>query len=270
MFQVETEVVFNHQVGPSYYKIGLRAPEIVHSASPGQFVMVRVSSKLDPLLRRPFSIHRIAKKDSVSFEILYKVVGKGTEIMSSLRQGDGIDVMGPLGKGFSILPHPKDLPSQIIYLVSGGMGIAPLYALAESAVIDGRKKVAVFLGGKTKEDILCLDDLKRLGVEIHISTEDGSLGSKGVVTQLLEERLQIPSNPEVIYACGPIPMLKKVSLISQECHIPCQVSLEAYMACGVGACLGCVIKKRLDKGTETYVNVCKEGPVFDAHAVKFP
>lgn len=262
MFQLKTEVVFNHRVGPSYYNIGLCAPEIVHSTSPGQFVMVRVSSKLNPLLRRPFSIHRITKKGNVSFEILYKVVGKGTEIMSHLVQGNRIDVMGPLGKGFSVLPQ-----SELIYLVSGGMGVAPLYALAESAIIDGQKKVVVFLGGKTKEDILCLDDLKRLGAEIHISTEDGSLGSKGLVTQLLEGRLQISSYPQAIYACGPIPMLKKVSLISQKCHIPCQVSLETHMACGVGACLGCVIKKRVNKGIEMYVNVCKEGPVFDAHAV---
>jgi len=262
VFQLKTEVFFNHRVGPSYYKIGLCAPEIIHGASPGQFVMVKVSSNLDPLLRRPFSIHRIAKKGSPFFEILYKVVGKGTEIMSSLKQGDRIDVVGPLGKGFSILSQ-----SQVIYLVSGGMGVAPLYALAESAIIDGQKKVVVFLGGKTKEDILCLDDLERLGTEIYVSTEDGSLGSKGLVTQLLEEGLQKSSYPEAIYACGPIPMLKKISLISQKFNIPCQVSLEAYMACGVGACLGCVIKKRLGKGTETYVNVCKEGPVFDAHLV---
>lgn len=266
MFQLRVEVVLNLPLGGSYYKMGLHAPEVAHSASPGQFVMVKVSPTLDPLLRRPFSIHRLSTqgipKNRGGFELLYKVVGKGTETMSRFETGDYIDIIGPLGKGFSISPS-----TQVIYLVAGGVGVAPLLALAESATIDKQRKMVIFLGGKDNRDILCLEDFKKLGMEIYITTEDGSLGEKGLVTKLLEEILRKPSHPQAIYACGPLPMLRKIAFLAQSLHISCQISLEAHMACGVGACLGCVVKKRLNKGIYSFVNVCKEGPVFDAQRV---
>ncbi len=266
MFQLKARVVFNHLVGSSYYRMGLHAPEVVSSASPGQFVMVRVSPTLDPLLRRPFSIHRLSTlgipENKGYFELLYRVVGKGTEIMSRFETGNHIDITGPLGKGFSIAPE-----TQVIYLVAGGVGVAPLLALAESATIDKQRKVVIFLGGKTDQDILCLEDFRKLGMEIYITTEDGSLGEKGLVTELLEETLEKFPSPQAIYACGPILMLRKIASLAQSLHISCQISLEAHMACGVGACLGCVVKKRLNKGIYSFVNVCKEGPVFDAQRV---
>jgi dihydroorotate dehydrogenase electron transfer subunit len=257
IFQLRTEVLFNYQVGPLYYKIGLNAAKIVNCASPGQFVMVRVSDHLDPLLRRPFSIHRVSEK-TASLEILFKVVGRGTKTMSDFGQEDYMDVMGPMGNNFRILPQ-----SQKIHLVAGGIGVAPLYWLAESAVTAG-KEVVIFLGGKTQNDILCLDEFQGLGVQTCIATEDGSLGERGLVSELFEKRLKAPY-PQAIYACGPRPMLIRIGWISQVRHIPCQVSLESSMACGVGACLGCVVKKRVNDQKTTYVNVCSDGPIFDAH-----
>jgi dihydroorotate dehydrogenase electron transfer subunit len=178
-------------------------------------------------------------------------------MLSVLHHGDHLDILAPLGAGF----ESGETGDEKI-LVGGGVGLAPLYYLAKSLVAGSR--VRLFIGGRTKEDILCVTEFERLGVETYVATDDGTLGDSGLVTEVLERHLVSTSDPATIFACGPMPMLKAVASIAGRNRIPCQVSLEAYMACGMGACLGCVVKGRNhDEFTPDYRCVCKEGPVFD-------
>lgn len=292
MQQVKAKVVKNEEVSEGYFRLSIETPKISQHAAPGQFVMLRVGNSYDPLLRRPFSIHKINKNE---IEVLYKVIGKGTGMMAHIKAGEGVDLIGPLGNGFSFEPDIKEA-----LIVGGGIGAAPLLSLAEK-LKDKAKKITVFLGGRGRHDILCVEEFEELGAEIKIATDDGSLGHKGFVTEILEQYLGQPQGTAVtrltshvsqIYGCGPHLMSKKIAGISRRFNIPCQVSLEAHMACGVGACLGCVIKVHsrggvppplqsatgcgCDSGnipsdTQTpgssYKRVCIEGPVFDVEEV---
>ncbi|MDO8446647.1 MAG: dihydroorotate dehydrogenase electron transfer subunit [Deltaproteobacteria bacterium] len=240
MYQVKSRVIKNEEVAEGYFRLSLECPEVAEKAGPGQFVMLRVGNSYDPLLRRPFSIHRINKWSGI--EILYKVIGKGTGMMAHIKAGEGASVIGSLGNGFSFT---EELGEALV--VGGGIGAAPLLALAEKLTGKGigeERKVIVFLGGKSKEDILCVEEFKEIGAEVQIATDDGSLGHKGFVTELLERYLGQPQGtaPTRIFSCGPHLMSKRVAEIAKKYNTPCQVSLEAHMACGVGACLGCVIK----------------------------
>jgi dihydroorotate dehydrogenase electron transfer subunit len=263
--QFKSLVLSNIEVSPAYYRLRMTAPPSIGAAQPGQFVMVRVNPAIDPLLRRPFGLFDLGSFDTeytdcgrqTFLEILYKVVGKGTAMLSSLHQGDHLDILGPLGKGFT-----AGDPSGEKILVGGGVGLAPLYYLARQLVRES--KVELFAGGRNKEDVLCITEFERLGVETYVATDDGTLGAQGLVTEVLEERLGKASSGATIFACGPHPMLRAVALLAAQYAVPCQVSLEAYMACGVGACLGCVVKgKDHSDATPDYRCVCKDGPVFD-------
>ena len=360
MFQTKAKVIKNIEVTKNYYKIALSSSWIAQAAKPGQFLQVRVADNYEPLLRRPFSIHRVGYRLSVigyrpqtakpgkpnTIEILYEVVGKGTQILSQKKRGEYLDIIGPLGNGFDykspldfargrqVTPrlrsgqagHPSTSlgagRSQV--LVAGGMGVAPLMFLAEK--ITGHKvtksvrseaqpprrgqshKLKVLIGAKSKDQILCEKEFQRLGCEVKIATDDGSRGFKGKVTDLLKKIL-VTGHPSTssfsklrtslgasksqvtgqklatcdlrlatIYACGPRPMLKEISRISKEYKIPAQISLEEHMACGIGACLGCVVKtqysipacRQARRNTQyrfQYKRVCKEGPVFDSQEV---
>jgi len=220
-------------------------------ARPGQFVMIRVSSSYDPLLRRPFSIFQ---KNGDKISIFYKIVGRGTKIMSFWKEGDVIDIMGPLGRGFSIL-NKKSL-----LLVAGGMGIAPLGFLA-SALIKKGCNFYVIWGIKQKMDDELIKIISKIVKNIIIYTEDGSLGKTGLATDGLKWALR-EKRPDFIYACGPFSMLRAISYIAKGEDIPLEVCLESQMACGVGACLGCVVKGRLG-----LLKVCEQGPVFDARDI---
>lgn len=233
--------------------------------------MLAVNSGIDPLLKRPFSIHRRLGGD---FQILYRVTGKGTAILSKRCLGDILEVVGPLGKGFPV----KTTRDKII-LVAGGVGIAPIFALAEKIKM---KKPLLFYGARTKDEALCLNELKSLGIKPVISTDDGSLGAKDNIVNVLKDFLSHNSvgarlprpysqlltlNPSpvtrhVIYACGPEPMLRALSLLAKEYNLKGYIALEQNMACGIGACLGCVVKTK-----EGYKRVCKEGPVFPIEEV---
>ena len=263
--QFKSAVISNVEVSPSYFRMRMTAPPAIEGAIPGQFVMVRVNPAIDPLLRRPFGIFDLGTFTTeftdcgiqTYLEILYKVVGKGTAMLSSLHQGDHLDILGPLGKGFT-----TGDPAGAKILVGGGVGLAPLYYLARELVQTSR--VNLFAGGRNKEDILCITEFERLGVETYVATDDGTLGARGLVTEVLEEHLAKAPPNAVIYACGPHPMLSAVALLADRYGIACQVSLEAYMACGVGACLGCVVKgKNHSESTPDFRCVCKDGPVFD-------
>jgi dihydroorotate dehydrogenase electron transfer subunit len=249
MFQTKAKIIENREVLPGYYKMILYSPEITKESKPGQFLQIRCSQSYNPLLRKPFSIHRILQ-DSV--EILYKIVGKGTELLRQKKPREKLDILGPLGNGFKI---PEGLKTAL--LVAGGMGIAPLLALAEELRRKNRE-VHLLIGVKRKDSLLCEKEFKDLGCEPRVSTEDGSAGFRGLVTDLLKNLLATFNLSTVIYACGPKKMLQEVAKISNEYNnLSCQVSLEEYIACGVGACLGCPVKTK-----SGYKMVCKEGPVF--------
>ena len=262
MFKASAEVIYNKRIKKGYFEIALSAQAIAKTALPGQFVNIKVSEGIEPLLRRPLSLHRV---EGNKIFLLYEVLGKGTETLSRRKAGEDLSVLGPLGSGFSL--HSTHYALHI--LVAGGMGTAPLVFLAEKLA---KGKTLVLIGAKTREDILCEEEFRKLGGEVKIATDDGSRGFKGHVSELLkQELLTIDYGLLTIYACGPKLLLKEISRISLERNIPAQLSLESHMACGIGACMGCAIKVKSQKSkvkTEfEYKLVCKEGPVFEANQI---
>jgi dihydroorotate dehydrogenase electron transfer subunit len=263
MHDQKTTVLYNRQVAPDHYCMGLRGHRDFGVARPGQFVMLRVADQLYPLLRRPFSIHRLVKAPGrpAGFEILYRVVGQGTSILAARQSGDQLDVLGPLGTSF-LLPGAMNRP----FVVGGGIGVAPLVFLAEriAARLESPLDCSVFLGALCDEALLCRDVFEKLGMSLNLATDDGSCGDQCLVTHPVEEALA-DRKPDLIFACGPPAMLACVADLARRHRIPCQVSLEAHMACGMGACLGCAVPQ---PGHPTrYLHVCQDGPVFDAEEV---
>ena len=277
MLQIKAEIIENTELFvKTYYQLSLKVGEISRLAKPGQFVHLRVNNETVPLLRRPFSIHSVGEEN---LQILYKVIGKGTEILAQRKKGELLDIIGPSGNGYK-LPEGKVK----VVLVAGGIGVASLYFLAEkiapppiSSPLEGEDGgeggITVLIGGKSREDILCEDKFKRLGGKIKVSTEDGSSGRKGLVTDLLKgEILQLTLQndsvalssklPIVVYACGTTEMLKETAKIAGKYAVPCYLSLEKIIACGVGACQGCVINTK-----DGYQRICKDGPVFDSERI---
>jgi dihydroorotate dehydrogenase electron transfer subunit len=254
----KARIISNKKIRGPYFKMVLQAPLIAASAVPGQFAMLKTGNgqSLSPLLRRPLGIHG-AKGDQI--EILYEAVGQGTKILAQSKPGALIDLLGPLGNGFD-LRLPPSAPCQSV-LVAGGMGVAPLVFLARRLAAgksQGRGKALVLIGAKTKNQILCEKEFKNIGCNVKIATEDGSAGFAGRVTALLEKQLQTADyRLSAVYACGPRPMLREIIRISREKNIPAEVSLEAHMACGIGACLGCAVDTK-----NGYKRVCQDGPVF--------
>ncbi len=268
--QFKSMVVSNVELSPGYFRMRMTAPLDLLGALPGQFLMLKVSDAIDPLLRRPFGFFDVGTFSAeyagggtqCYCEILYKVVGKGTRKLAALHHGDLLDLLAPLGKGFDPGPGCEEK-----LLVGGGVGLAPLYYLAKVLVARG-DKVRLFAGGRNRDDILCITEFERLGVESYVSTDDGTLGESGLVTQVLERHLR--ASGMRIFACGPTPMLKAVAVMAKKHAVPCQVSMEAYMACGVGACLGCVMKgANHSEETPDYRCVCKDGPVFDSFELQW-
>ena len=258
MIDQVSEIVFNKRVATDTFFIGLRSPQIAAEARPGQFVMIKVGQGIDPLLRRPFSICGIREDDLVL--ILYRVVGRGTTIMCDAREGESLSVLGPLGSGFE-MPHKGESP----ILTAGGMGIAPLIFLAS---IMGPGSFTFLAGFGSAEEIAATDEIGLSDLDLSLSTDDGSAGHRGLVTELLEDHLAGFNgniNP-VVFACGPLPMLKEVAAITLDKDVLCQVSLEASMACGLGACQGCAIRK-LSEQDIAYFHVCQDGPVFDVKSL---
>ncbi len=238
------------------WRMELAAVPLCRRAVPGQFVMVKAGQSDDPLLRRPISIHRCNPE---GIELLFEVVGAGTSLFSAMSPGDSLNLIGPLGHGFPLAAARGRTP----VLIGGGIGAAPLVFLAQRLCAAGMKP-AVLLGARTKDDLLCADDFRRSGCRVSVATDDGSCGRKGYVSCLLEALLKQPTTASrpVIYACGPHPMLKSIYALADTADIPAYVSLETHMACGIGACLGCIVATR--QGNQ---RVCKDGPVFDAQDI---
>jgi dihydroorotate dehydrogenase electron transfer subunit len=267
MAQIKHEIVqvlANIPMGNGYYRIRLSCHRQYGLARPGQFVMVRFPELVDPLLPRPFSIHRLIKQADVTtgLELLYKVVGKGTQALSLRQPGDHLSLTGPLGRGFAV---PADVAH--IKIVAGGIGVAPMiffldYLHEHKRDLEG---VEVFLGGRSKADLLCLDEFSTLGVSVHLTTDDGSSGDQCLVTDPLEIAV-VENRPDIIFACGPMEMLACVAGIADKHGVACQVSIETMMACGMGACLGCAVAGR--KSSDKYLHACLNGPVFDIRELK--
>lgn len=286
--ECHVEVVSNREITVSYFSMRLAGPARLTRFRPGQFLMLRWIDGQDPLLSRAMSIRR-ARQLPVSsskfraaepntrhptpdtriaeVEILYKVCGRGTALLATMRPGTSFRVLGPLGNGFEVSRGVRD-----VVLIAGGIGVPPIAALAEALATRraaGGTKVAVFLGGRSKADLLCVSDLRRAGATVYLATEDGSAGRRGLVTELLEQHLrtQPPTPNPHLYACGPHPMLAAIAPIAKQYNLPYQASMEASMACGFGACMGCVVSVKGDEQERAYRLVCKDGPVFDGHKI---
>lgn len=265
MLQENLIIAWNRPVAAEYRHMGLAADTGFDDAVPGQFVTLRAQDQDTPLLRRPFSIHRLTVTGGrvTGIEILYRVVGPCTRRFAQLQAGETVNVLGPLGKGFSLPAGCRR-----VFLVGGGIGVAPLLFLADrfsSTGIDPAGS-ALFLGGRTEADLLCRPAFRALGLPVHLSTDDGSVGHHGVITELIEKKLNT-DRPDLICACGPPAMLAAIGEIAAKRSIPCQVSIETLMACGLGVCLGCAVDT-VDADTG-YHHTCKDGPVFDARRLKW-
>jgi dihydroorotate dehydrogenase electron transfer subunit len=276
MIQTKAKILSQKKITKDIFKICLDAPDICRTARPGQFINIRLTEMKDPLLRRPFSIHRI---DGDTLEILLRVVGRGTDLLTKLRRNTTLDILGPLGHGFTI----SDRSAAV--LIAGGMGTAPLVMLAQELLKKG-KRVFCLIGAEKKSVILCEEECRSLGAKVYVSTDDGSHGFKGFVTTLLVSLLdegQLPQDAQY-YSCGPDAMLRALVPIVNSRNLSCQVSLEEKMACGIGACLSCVCKVEPDialakRGLkESHIQtspdfpyghalVCSDGPVFDLEEV---
>jgi dihydroorotate dehydrogenase electron transfer subunit len=266
--QTTAIVVKNRKLGPLHYILEMDCAAVAETVRPGQFVMLRISGRSTPLLRRPFSVcksyggahPRPEKRGRIL--ILYKRVGKGTEIMTGWKKGERVDLIGPLGNGFTLPPHPDSDP---VVLLGGGIGMASLFPLAE--VIQSRS-IQILIGGRSSEDILWPNRPARLKRNLMVATEDGSLGFKGTVLDLFDSLKEDLGRPESlhVYACGPMAMLRQLAERTKALQISSiQVCLESRMACGFGACWGCVVKTT--DPSAPYRRVCREGPVFDLREI---
>jgi len=242
----------------------LRCLPIARHSHPGQFVNLKISDGLVPLLRKPFSVCRRDAEEGW-FEILWKIVGAGTLMMSKYRCGDVVNVLGPLGKGF-FLPSGTERA----VLVGGGIGVAPLPFLCEELLESG-VRVHVFLGARQREELCMVEFFERLGVQIVVTTEDGSVGRRGKITEPLLEKMNEwrASASTHLFSCGPTGFLKAMMKMTEEFGVGGQVSLETVMGCGFGICVGCPVKrKNPGKDEALYQLTCIEGPVFDARDVE--
>ncbi|MDD5067407.1 MAG: dihydroorotate dehydrogenase electron transfer subunit [bacterium] len=266
MTRLNCNIISRKEFSSRYISLSFFAPAISRSVMPGQFVMVKIPGERF-FLRRPFSVCRTARD---SFDIVFKVVGAGTEKLGQMKKGDILNIIGPLGNGYPFMTHD---PKQGIpfVLIAGGTGIASLYFLAR-CLKPGRGKVSspvVFLGARNRKELIFRPELIKMGYEVLTATDDGSAGRKGFVTDLFSSWLHSPKGfrPSVIYSCGPRLMLKKTAKIAEEENVPCFISMEEKMACGIGVCMGCAVKTSDKK--EEYKRACKEGPVFRAEEIEW-
>ena len=304
MLEQTVRIISNERDTDLYFRLVLDAPQIAPLIQPGQFSHVRILPMKDALLRRPFSIFQV---EGNTFSILYKAVGKGTEALSRMRLGAEVSVIAPLGHGFTVPKPGAETP----LLIAGGYGMAAMYLLAQRSP----QKGIVFVGGRKRVDILCEKEFQELGWEVRVTTEDGSHGESGLVTQPLLAELRSSRGNEAqikkagsgrrkakanqslltsaatqlkLFACGPTGMLKAVAKIVEDFNVPCELSIDEHMCCGVGVCLTCVIPVKTNSGprragssrrsiakTEAhereggweYQRTCTEGPVFDARQI---
>lgn len=258
---VFAELIKKEELKKDIFKFSVRAPEITELAKPGNFVEIRVTDTTEPFLRRPISIYNM-KKEEGTLEFIFQVKGKGTKILANKKVGDDINLLGPLGYGTFKYDNYQNLA-----IIGGGIGVFPLYELAKCAKEEG-KNVTTYLGFRNKEMVVLEKEFEAVSNKLNLTTDDGSYASRGFAINLLKEDIE-KENPDCIYACGPLPMLKAVQQLAIEKDIPCQISLEEKMGCGLGVCLGCAVKiAKSPKENPEYWHVCKAGPVFQAKDVE--
>jgi dihydroorotate dehydrogenase electron transfer subunit len=267
MFQYTARVTEHVRLADRTYRIRLHRPSIAASIRPGQFVMLRLPNTSDPLLGRPFALYDTVLDDTgkpVGFDVVYLLVGKMTGRLAEVAVGERLEVWGPLGRPFLDVGTPDR-----VTLVAGGIGQTPFLAYARELLgtrgyggDPPRKragKVSLYYGVRTAALAAGVDDFRAAGADVHLASDDGTLGFKGFVTQLLESH----GRTGPLVGCGPEPMLRALTRLAGRWGVPCQVSLETPMACGVGICFSCVARVKVPDGWD-YKRVCVDGPVFDA------
>ena len=255
--QLSAPIRQNQRIQHDYYQLDLDAAPIARLAKPGQFVHVQFPEFQHRILRRPFSIFD-TDHESGRLSIIYKIVGEGTEHLSKLPPGTALDLLGPLGNGYTLFPaNRKGI------IVAGGYGCAATYLLPKNAPVPPD----VLIGGRTKDDILLRQNFEHLGCELKVATNDGSEGHHGMVTELLAQAIAKAGNPPIA-ACGPNPMLKAISDIVEKNALDAEISLDHAMCCGIGACFACVVKCKADTPDGwIYSRACVDGPVFKASQI---
>jgi dihydroorotate dehydrogenase electron transfer subunit len=265
--QAVYKVASNEKLCPKFYRLSIDAEPIVKKVLPGQFIHIRTNAGLEPFFRRPFSVYR-AKKH---VEVFYEVIGPGTKIMSQMAKGDDIDVLGPVGTPFSL----PSRGTEHVVMIAGGIGIAPFLILSDVLRRERRSwsvgqggtsrplELILLYGGRTRGHVYPMKEFKENGCKVHIATDDGSVGTKGRVSNLFSH---IPTDCRTtfIYTCGPAPMMASVQAFAQKYKLKGEAACEEVMACALGACLGCSIKT-----TKGYKTVCCDGPVFNLQEVVF-
>jgi len=255
------DIVKNEEVQKDYFLMKIKVAVSFETPSPGQFVMIRIAGLNDPFLSRPISIYSFSRRSNFCLiELLYRVAGKGTQILAGLIEGSQVEINGPLGKGFEIQSVGKNA-----VFVAGGIGIAPLSLLIEN--LSRRfpsSLMTLYFGAQHAAAVVGLNKPHKLCHDVNICTDDGSLGEKNLVTQAFQKDIKKFSPEDTsIYACGPKGMLVSLAKILSKSKFNCQVSLEERMACGTGACMGCAVAIKDKKGMLGYQRVCADGPVFN-------
>lgn len=267
----------NVPVARDTYRLRFACPDIARRIVPGQFVMLRLAHCNDPLLGRPLALYDVTKNEAGAphfLDIVYLKVGKMTRLLAELQTDSQLEVWGPLGNGFA------PTPTEHLVMVAGGIGQTPFLSLAREALglqtygdppraVPRAKKVTLCYGAKSNAYLAGVEDFRRLGVDVLVSTDDGSAGRPGFVTELIRPVVEGSPWPCQIVCCGPEAMMQTTATIAKSLQVPCQVSLESPMACGIGICFSCVTKIRDASGGWDYRRTCVEGPVFSADDVEF-
>lgn len=257
--KVKCKLVKKEMLIDEIYKFSVEAPEICKLAKAGQFLEVKVSETGEPFLRRPISIYNNDKENGI-IEFIFQVKGKGTDLLKDKKEGEMIDIMGPLGFGsFKVQEYNS------VAIIGGGIGTYPLYELTKE--LKGKSNLNVYLGFRDKSLVSCEKEFEAIGLnKLVVTTDDGSYKEKGFAIDFMKKDIE-EHRVDMIFACGPLPMLRAVREYAIKENIPCQISLEERMGCGIGACLGCAVK--VISGEEPrFGHVCKEGPVFEAKNVE--
>jgi dihydroorotate dehydrogenase electron transfer subunit len=263
---VDAAVMSNARLSEDYCVVSLGAPEIAALAQPGQFVMVKPSRGMDPLLRRPFSIFEILRDHGgapIGISLLNKRIGAGTRLLYEAEPGARVTCLGPLGRPFL----PVDPPAHA-WMVAGGVGLAPFLTLAEALYARGTS-MTLFYGARRSAELYRVELFERLGVRVVLTTEDGSRGVKGLVTGPLDDALAALGVQDMVqlYVCGPTPMMRAVARLADQHARPCAVSLEQVMGCGLGGCYSCVVLTKGSGEPPHFVRSCLDGPVFDSRRI---
>lgn len=276
--QQTVEVVENVRIARDTLRLRFRSSEIAARIAPGQFLMLRLAAYNDPLIGRPLALYDTVSaatgRSDAGIDVVYLVKGKFTSRLADYRPGQQLEVWGPLGNGFSLQPVEH------LIMVAGGIGQTPFLALGQEYLglrtygdpprgVRRASAVTLCYGARSADLLAGVEDFERVGVDVRIATDDGSRGHSGLVTELLTSVLDETRLTHRVVCCGPEPMMRAVAQLTMDRHVPCEVSLETPMACGIGICFACVAKVRGADGCWDYKRTCVEGPVFDAQRIEW-